>query len=275
MSRRRGFTLVEIVIALVIMLVVAGALHKLLVATQRLTLSQSQQVSLQSNVRAGSLAVANELRELSAVAGGAPEQNDILGIAPTAVTYRAMRGVGFVCRTPSASVIQINRFSGHRDPQAGRDSAYVFVAAGPATGARFWLPLAITSVSTGAACPGNLGPGISLTVSNSAAVADLEVGTPVRITEIMELRLYRSEGHSWLGARSVSAGEAVQPVVGPLVDGEGFGLEYLSRLGVPTADPTSIASIRVRLRAVVEVPATGNREEELITQVALRNALQP
>jgi hypothetical protein len=73
----------------------------------------------------------------------------------------------------------------------------------------------------------------------------------------------------------VSAGEAVQPVVGPLVDEEGFGLEYLTRLGVPTADPTSIASIRVRLRAVVEEPRTGNREEELITRVALRNGLQP
>jgi prepilin-type N-terminal cleavage/methylation domain-containing protein len=274
-SGRRGFTLVEIVIALVIMLLVAGALHNLLVATQRLTLSQSQQVSLQSNVRAGSLAVANELRELSAVPGGAPEQNDILRIAPTAVTYRAMRGVGFVCQAPSATEIRINQFSGHRDPQAGRDSAYVLVAADPATGASSWLPLAITRVSTGAVCPGSLGAGISLTVPHSSAVASLEVGTPVRITEIMELRLYRSEGHSWLGARSVSAGETIQPVVGPLVDGEGFGLEYLSRMGVLTSDPTSVASIKVRLRAVVEVPRTGNREEELITRVALRNALQP
>jgi prepilin-type N-terminal cleavage/methylation domain-containing protein len=274
-SGRRGFTLVEIVIALVIMLVVAGALHNLLVATQRLTQSQSRQVSLQSNARAGSLAVANELRELSAVAGGAPEQNDILRIGLTAVTYRAMRGVGFVCQTPSANGLQINRFSGHRDPQAGRDSAYVLVAADPAAGAGFWLPLPITSVSTGAACPGSLGPGISLTVPHSAAVSALEVGTPVRITETMELRLYRSEGHSWLGARSVSAGEAIQPVVGPLVDGEGFGLEYLSRLDVPTTDPTSIASIRVTVRAVVEEPRTGQREERLITRVALRNALQP
>jgi prepilin-type N-terminal cleavage/methylation domain-containing protein len=171
MSERRGFTLLEIVIALVIMLLVAGALHNLLVATQRLTQSQSNQVSLQSNVRAGSLAVANELRELSAVSGGAPEQNDILRIAPTAVTYRAMRGVGFVCQTPSANGLQINRFSGHRDPQAGRDSAHVFVAADPATGASFWLPLAITSVSTGAVCPDNQGPGVSLTVPHSSALA--------------------------------------------------------------------------------------------------------
>jgi prepilin-type N-terminal cleavage/methylation domain-containing protein len=266
----QGYTLVEIMLALVIMLVVAGALHNLLLSTQRLSRKQASQAELQANMRAGSIAVANELRELGTTPGGTGAQNDILRIAPAAVTYRAMRGMGFLCQTPTATELRIARqgFTGHRDPQPRRDTAYVFVA-------REWLPLAVTGVSTGSACPGTQGGGISLAIPNTPAVTELETGTPVRITELMELRLYRSEGKSWLGARSVSAGEPIQPVIGPLADGNGFSLEYLNGAGAPTTDLTDIHSIRITLRATVEGPAMGSLEEQLSTAVTLRNGLGP
>lgn len=270
MGEERGYTLVEIMLALVIMLVVAGALHNLLLSTQRISRKQASQTELQSNMRAGSIAVANELRELGTAPGGTPAQNDILRIAPAAVTYRAMRGVGFLCQAPTATGLRIARqgFTGHRDPQAGRDTAYVF-AAGE------WLPLAVTGVSTGSACPGSQGVGISLTIPNTPAVAELETGTPVRVTELMELRLYQSEGKSWLGARSVSAGEPVQPVVGPLAEGNGFALEYLNGAGAPTTDLTDIHSILITLRGTVEGSAMGSLEEQLSTAITLRNGLGP
>ena len=53
MSQRRGFTLVEVLLALIIMGVVTGALYRLLNTNQRLALAQAEQVSLQSNVRTG------------------------------------------------------------------------------------------------------------------------------------------------------------------------------------------------------------------------------
>jgi hypothetical protein len=103
----------------------------------------------------------------------------------------------------------------------------------------------------------------------------------VRIYEVIELRLYRSEGKSWLGARSVSAGEAIQPVLGPLTDGTGFRLEYLEGGGSATNDMTAVKSVRVTLRGISEAvmgPGGGAPnpvEEELTTQVSLRNASQP
>jgi hypothetical protein len=105
-------------------------------------------------------------------------------------------------------------------------------------------------------------------------------GTPVRIYEVMQLKLYRSEGKSWLGARSVSSGEAIQPVVGPLRDGDGFLLEYLSSGGVATTDRRSIQSIRLTLRGVADssISQTGEMvrpQEELVTQVVLRNSIRP
>ena len=278
---RGGFTLTEIMIALALTLGVAGTLHRLLVSTQRVTRAQGQRVELQSSVRAGALIVLSELRELSAFSGGTEGQNDILVAGPTALVYRAMRGIGFSCGTPDATAIRLARgtFTGHRDPQAGRDEALVFLEDRAASGVDdIWRSTAIVSVATGVSCPGARGPGIRLTLPAGAVVPGLEPGTPVRITEVMELRLYESEGRSWLGARSLSSGEAIQPLVGPLSRGSGFRLEYLDAAGAPTADRTSIRSIRVALRGTTEGGGAGNSspvEEELIGRVALRNAARP
>jgi prepilin-type N-terminal cleavage/methylation domain-containing protein len=282
-SSRRGFTLLEIMISLSMMLIVSGAVYQLLITSQWLSRAQSEQASLQASVRAGSLFVANELRELNTAAGGSRDRNDLLSIAASAATFRVMRGIGFLCQNPSATQIRIARggFSGHREPQAGRDSAYVFVEGDAETDLDdAWLPLPITQVSPGAPCPGG-GPSIALTVPSTAVLVDVPTGTPVRVYEIMELKLYRSEGRSWLGARSVSAGEAIQPVVGPLTDGNGFRLEYLDGGGSATNDVTAVKSIRVTLRGISEglVRAGGGQprpvEEELSTQVSLRNASRP
>lgn len=277
---RRGFTVAEVLLSVFTTLVVAGAIYSLLVTTQQLTRLQGERTSLQSGVRAGSLILLEELGGLSTVEAGTGDQNDIVAFGPSAVTYRAMRGIGFICQAPGATTIQLARsnFSGHRDPQAGRDEAYVFIP-GSADGETkdAWVSATIVSVATAAPCPGGLGAGITLTLSSSASLGRPEPGTPVRIAELMELRLYQSNGRSWLGARSVNTGEAIQPLVGPLTDTYGFQLEYLDATGAPTADGTRIKSIRGRLRGTTD--GTVGRdlpvEEELTTQVTLRNSLQP
>jgi len=277
---RGGFTLAEVMISLVLTLVVGGTLYRLLLTTQRTSRAQAQRVELQSNLRAGSTIVLNELRELSAATGGSGGQNDILVAGSTALVYRAMRGMGFICAPPTATSIRIARssFTGPRDPQGDRDEALIFLEDRAAAGTEdIWLGMKIVAVATGAACPGALGPGITLTVLPGPSVAALDAGTPVRITEVMELRLYESGGLSWLGARSVSSGEAIQPLVGPLTRGSGFRLDYLDAAGTPTADRTSIKSIRIALRGTTEGAGNGKApvEEELLAQVALRNAAWP
>jgi prepilin-type N-terminal cleavage/methylation domain-containing protein len=276
---RHGFTLAEVMLSLSMVLVVAGAIYNLLVTTQRLTRLQGERVSLQSSVRAGSLVIAEELRELSTVEGGTAEQNDIIAFGPSTVTYRAMRGIGFICHTPSSGMIRIARssFSGYRDPQAGRDEAHVFIP-GNAEAKDSWVPVPIVGVATAAACPGGLGAGITLAVAASGALGLPEPGTPVRIMELMELSLYQSDGRSWLGARSVHTGEAIQPLIGPLTDAGGFGLEYLDATGAATADRTRIKSVRATVRGTTEEGGAGSDapvEEALITQITLRNSSRP
>ena len=284
MANRRGFTLAEIMIAMTLMLIVSGAAFKLLVTTQRLSRSQAEQASLQSNVRMGSLVVLNDLRELNTVVAGTADKNDILTIAANDITYRAMRGIGFICQAPTATQIRITRssFSGFRDPVAGRDGLYVFIDGDPDTEADdTWLPVAIAGVATGTACPGALGD-ITLTTPNTAGLVGIPVGTPIHIYEVMELKLHVADGKSWLGARSISAGEAIQPVLGPLVDGNGFQLEYLDAAGAITADRTAIKSIRITIRGISDGAVNPGVEgsptyvqDSLVTQVALRNSFRP
>lgn len=273
---RPGFTLPEIMLALVVTLMVMASVYQLLLATQRAARAQAEQVVLQSNLRAGSQVVMNELGELGTVPGGTPEQNDIVAMGAAAVTYRAMRGTGFICQAAGGSVIRLARstFSGHRDPQAVRDEAYVFVPGDPATGTKdTWLPLKILSVASTFACPAGQGPGVTLTLSGNPPAELLVPGTPVRVVELMELRLYRADDNSWLGIRSVATGEAIQPLIGPLAAVEGFALEYLDAFGAPTLDRTSVSTIRVTLRGLLQgAEESAGIREELVTRVALRNS---
>jgi prepilin-type N-terminal cleavage/methylation domain-containing protein len=274
---RRGFTLVEIMLALTVTLIVTGAAYNLLLNTQRLTRAQAARVALQSAVRAGALIVANELSELNTVAGGSTSQNDVLALGAHSVTYRAMRGIGFICQSAGPAVIRLARssFSGHRDPQAGRDEAFVFVPGDSSAGTEdAWVAVKIAVVATTTACPGAIGAGITLTLAAGPSGLLLEQGTPVRLVEPMELRLYQADNSWWLGARSVNTGETIQPLVGPLAT-DGFQLEYLDGQGDPTTERTGVRSIRVTVRAIEAVAdkARPPLEEELTTQISLRSSL--
>jgi prepilin-type N-terminal cleavage/methylation domain-containing protein len=283
MSQRRGFTLIEVLIALVIMGVVTGAIYRLLNTSQRLSLAQAEQVSLQSNVRTGSLVVPNELRELNTVVGGSLEQNDIiLPLADDAITYRAMRGLGFVCQAPVAGELRIARstWTGLGNPAGKPYHAYLFDDKDPDDDADDgWLRVDITGV-TASAC----GAAAAFRLATAAAIpAAVKIYTPVRLYEVMELKLYSdADGEWWLGARSVSAGEVdLQPVLGPLT-AEGFKLAYLDSNGDETAVEKDIKSIRVTVRGLTEDAvrqggsgAMGHPEDVLVTQVLLRNSIRP
>jgi prepilin-type N-terminal cleavage/methylation domain-containing protein len=282
MPQRRGFTLIEVLIALIIMGVVTGAIYRLLNSSQRLSLAQAEQVSLQSNVRTGSLVVPNELRELNTVLAGTLAQNDIIPpLDDDAITYRAMRGLGFVCQAPVAGELLIaqSTWTGLRAPDGTRDDVYLFDDKDVDEDSDDeWVQVDITGVS-GAACGANAAYRLATAAVIPAAV---KMYTPVRLYEVMELKLYSVDGEWWLGARSVSTpGDVVQPVLGPLT-AEGFRLVYLDNNGVETADEKAIKSVRVTVRGLTEdavrhggFGAMGHPEDSLVTQVMLRNSIRP
>ena len=276
-----GFTLVEIMVSITMMLIVSGAAYQTLTLTQRLAGAQGQQVNVQSTVRSAALVLTNEFRPLGAGLGISGGESDLISIAPTGATYRAERGFGLLCQAAGANRLQLSRltFAGHREPQAGRDSVSVFVEGNPAaTEDDLWVPAAITGVGVGR-CAGGENSSIELTVTPSAAFDGLPSGTPVRIHEVMELRLYRSEGRSWLGMRSVSSDESIQPLAGPLRETDGIRLDYLDAAGLPTGSRSEVRGIRFTLHGESEAPANFGAQrgqpvsQDLSTQVGLRNAI--
>jgi prepilin-type N-terminal cleavage/methylation domain-containing protein len=283
MRPRRGFTLIEVLIALVVMGLVTGAIYTLLNTNQRLAVAQAEQVSLQSNVRTGSLVVPNELRELNTVVGGTLPQNDILTKLPDQIQYRAMRGLGFVCIAPVANattlVIRKSTWTGLRGPLANLDALYLFVDGNPDDDLDdAWQLVAITGVATpGNECGGGVA-GYKLTV---AAIPAVPINTPVRLFEVMEMKLHPDGGQWWLGARSVSGGEAMQPVLGPLTS-TGFRLVYLDGAGGQTADEKNVKSVRIIVQGLTAdavraggFGAMGHPVDSLVSQVMLRNSIRP
>ncbi len=284
MTQRRGFTLIEVLLALVIMGVVTGAIYRLLNTNQRLSLAQAEQVNLQSNVRTGSLVVPNELRELNTVLGSLDAtRNDVTVANADGITYRAMRGLGFLCQAAGAGANQLrlnaSTWSGSRNPDATRDSLYLFVDGDPDDeDDDAWVRVAVTAVAN-STC--GAATAIALSVP-AATIPAVPAGTPVRLYELMRLDIDQDGGGEyWLMAESVSGGGGPQRLLGPLTN-NGFQLEYLNSAGNVTATLNAITSIRVTVRGLTDdavraggTGALGHTQEALATQVLLRNSIRP
>ena len=303
MSAPRGFTLVELLVALTLALAVGGLVHGQLLQGRRLARAQAERVAMQDNVRVAALVLSGELGalgydqispEASAVlAAPAALRSDLLALAPGAVTYLADRGSGRVCAvvpgTPGEVRMPASSWTGLRAPRA-TDSLLAFVESDTVSALDdAWIHLGIASVGS-ASCPSGeaatairvvppppLGPGV---------LSGITAGSPVRLAEVMQLRYYASAGQSWLGMRSVSTGEAITPVAGPLADStagvRGLTLRYLDGGANPVADPTAVRLIEVGLLGVTDQPIHGHDLRRplvdslaLTFRVALRNAPQP
>lgn len=283
-TRRSGFTLIELMIALLLMTLVGAVIFKLLNSTQRVSTAQAERMMLQSSIRTGALVVPAELRELSTSTGG---QTDLLQIAADSLTYRAARGVGFTCAVTSTQIKILNTtalpFNGLRAIAPGRDSLLLYVERDPATAADdAWVRLPITSV-TAATCGTQAAIAVNTPnfINNlpDSQLVSVVVGGPVRTEEVMRLKSYASGGQQWVGAVSLSGGDAVQPLLGPITPA-GFLLEYLTGDGTATTVPAAVRVIRIRViglteRAVAQGGTTGANvilQDTLVTRVLLRNS---
>jgi prepilin-type N-terminal cleavage/methylation domain-containing protein len=299
--RAHGFTLIELMVALGLGVVVAGLVHRQLLLGRRHARAQLERLAMQDNVRVAVLALAGELGPIgydeitpaASAALGVPAElrTDLRSLQPGAVVYLAARGEGCVCGTAAGPVVLVAgaTWSSSRAPR-DTDSLLVFVESDPATAADdAWIHLGVISAA-GAICPTGE-PALAIRVGipaplSATVLGRITVGSPVRLAEVMQARYYASGGKSWLGLRSVSTGEAITPVAGPLADStagvRGLTLRYLDGVDAPTSDPASVRAIEVALVGVTDEPIHGRGllrplvdSFALRTRVALRNGLRP
>jgi prepilin-type N-terminal cleavage/methylation domain-containing protein len=279
---RRGFTLIELMIAIVLTGIILGSVYQTLGNNQRFYRSTSQILDVQQGIRAVAQLLPSELREVDAVAG------DILAMGPDSITIKALRNTYFICSTPNAAagtfVVRNDMVYGYRSVDVTRDRALVFRDGNTQIMSDdTWQDFAISSFTPGATCTDGSGAGATMTVTGAISKLDsVSVGSPVRTYERVTYRLYvDSAGTGWLGVRNYVNGAwgSVSPIAGPLRSDNGISLSYYDSTGAVTATPTSVAQIRLLVRglstAPIEVP--GRRanlqqyQDSLTVRVALRN----
>lgn len=303
---RRGFTMVELMIGLVLTLAVGGVAYQMLLRSNRVTRAQTEHIGVQDNVRSGALIITNELREIgydaisaaaSAALGGyaVATRTDLLNIGAAGITYHATRGLGFVCQvTTGTSTILVRRSTWQelRTPTTN-DTLMLYVENAPNTSTDdAWVHLGITAVGNGN-CPTGTAAALSFQVAAppgltlATALNAVRVGGPVRVTEVMRMEHYvdPTDGRPYLGMRSLSANEnTLEPVIGPLATNGGAdpGLAFVFRRAdnVTTNVAADVRAIELTLRGVTDQAVHGRSSYATIdtlgltTRVALRNTLR-
>jgi prepilin-type N-terminal cleavage/methylation domain-containing protein len=294
---RRGFTMIELLVALVLLGLVSAAIYRVLVNNQRLYMAQTQRIDLSSNIRAASTILPAEFREIDAFDG------DILAMTATSIDVRAMRWLSFVCVPPALNGANAGNqmiirgrqvgdpmFFGSRFINESRDSLLIYLDGNQTTRLDdYYVPARIAATPGNQNCPavgavpaqpgtrivfdGNFLPGTNV-------AGAITTGAPVRGFERVRYLLYQPAGDtSWfLGYQPLDpGGSSPQPLVGPLLT-NGLTFQYYNAAGAVTAVRTQVARIDITVRARSALAVRGGGQaprraivDSITTSVAVRN----
>jgi prepilin-type N-terminal cleavage/methylation domain-containing protein len=230
--RRRGFTLVELMISLVLLVLMGGALARLLTGQQRFYRSAQEALDLRAELRHAGMLLPTDLRTISPLNGDVYAWND------TMIEFRQLAGSGVLCRINAAAggtqqvvlpPLRLSRqstvTSWTTTPEPG-DSVLVYDE-GPFVGNfdDVWRAYAITGVATtnaGLACSAaylstaadiassSFRLTLALPAGQAALPAGVMEGAPLRIFRRARYSLFQqaSDGLWYLGQSDCLAGRA-------------------------------------------------------------------
>ena len=244
---RRGISLVEVVVALALTALVAALSWSILAAGAFRLRDRSERMGLEHSLRVVAAAVRAAVEP---VGQDSSAGNDLVVALPDQLVSRTTRASGALCAaTAVAFTVRAapGWWSALRTPVPGRDSLLV-ERLSPASS---WETIGLSAAPQPGSCPDGSAGLVLPVVADSAALAGVGPGSPVRVFEDMELRLYTSSGAAWVGLRSLTTGEAIQPLAGPFTSA-GLQLEYRSRSGTPVVDPALVASVLLQITGLTE-----------------------
>jgi len=284
--RARGFTLLEVIVALALLAVVTSGLWRALDVSRQAYLAQAQRVELLRTLWATAIILPAELRELD------PRDSDITAMSETSITLRATRQLAFVCAPPRvpdygalAVTVRQRPFFGMRRSFSAGDSALLFFEGDPATRSDdAWIRGEVVSAA-GEDCPDSDQPRPGYRLTLRLAQVDggppdtrgVTRGAPVRGFATVAYTLYRSPSDTqwYLGQQIQNA--TPQPLIGPLIGPTGVTFAYFDSAGAPTTSAARVAEIEVRVRGRTALPIPVSRSrsvheiDSLVARISLRN----
>ena len=303
MLNRRGITLIELMVGIVLMGIIGVALLKVFSSLMGTSGAQVRMAASQGEARIGTLMLPQEFREIGydtviVNAGTDYANTDLIAIAADQLSFLAARGVGITCGTFNATEFKIRKpILGQRMPVVS-DTFVLFLEVEKSTGTDDrWVPMDVTAIDYNSTCNGT-DPAIALTLGGAPKIepggADIvltnhSMGGPIRWMEAVEYAPMSSDGEWFVGRRSISLGEAsATPVIGPIDGAGGVAFTYYNAAGAALAPGGSNSrintrSIRITLNTVTEgtvslAGSTRNRAVStypVVTRVSLRNTLRP
>jgi type II secretory pathway pseudopilin PulG len=281
---RRGTSLVELIVVIVLLAAIGSATLGVVLHQERFYREQASAIDSRASVRDAVSVLQSDLRALT------PLDGDLYAIDPDAVEFRATLAQSAICTiAPSRQSITIppeHLASGApitwlgTQPEPGDT---LLVLATDSTLGDSWQRHVLTAAPSNAgSCPTS--SGLTTSVAESAAALTLTFsppfdtaiapGTLVRVVRRARYELYRASDSRWylgyldcLGSRATPC-NSVQPVSGPFAP-SGVQLAYLDRAGAATADPFRVA--RIDVLAIASRSSSPATLDSLATTIALRN----
>ncbi len=283
---KRGFTFVELLVAMTLMGIVSVSIYNLLNNNQRVYREQAARIDLNQNVRAAASILPGEIRELDATD---PAGGDVVAMTVGAFTYNSMRNTYFVCavNAPGLQItIEATPWYGSQALDIGEHLLVVYAENDPAMRSDdAWLHVNPTVRVNGNACPAPNTASITLTLTGAGAtaaqLAGVSVGALVRGYKVVQvLRYMDAGGNYWIGSLSQNKANLVwsgiEPIVGPITS-TGLSFVYYDDAGAVTAAVSSVARVAITITGQTQdlVRGTGgaltHATSNVVTQVALRN----
>jgi prepilin-type N-terminal cleavage/methylation domain-containing protein len=243
---RRGFTLVELLVVLVLGTILLLATYQILGTNTRVFAANTARAQGQQTLRAGVDILSGELREISTIGG------DLLEMGRDSLTIRAQRTFGLVCAVDyTGSPPTVTSFRVGPTFEVG-DSIFVFHDNNVNLSSDDeWFGGTVSAVVSGTACSGSLSQTLSIPMLGTTASAlppdSVRVGAPIRGFQTITLGEYTFDGEIFLGRRVDGASDP-DPLVGPLLDYRGLTFRYFDSRGQLTTVDTLVAQIEITLR---------------------------
>lgn len=273
--RRRGFSMIELLVVVVLGAVTLGAAYRMLVVQQQAYSQEHARITVQQTGRTAIQLLSSELREISV------DGADILRTAPDSLTVRVVRKLGVICDVhPSNKKISVWQFGA--EPFATGDSILIFADGDTLTRADDDWGKAEVTGATSDACPATWDAGVAQRLDTpgiTVLITDVEKGGPVRAYTTLTYGIYDVDGEWALGRHE--PGGSVEVLLGGLAAPADGGLKFtyydttgVSVLPTDSAGRAAIERIEIQVRGQSRGRVGPDRdfyEDGLAMQLYLRN----